>query len=1186
MPTNQSTYYYNNGQRVPLQVVPTAYAVRYRPGRRSSDPSLPVRAQRFLREDSRHRGFLPRYNLQIYQVTPQSDRMTESEDAAEKAVRAEVRFLNSTKAVAYATPAYRRNVESEQPMFVTNRFIVQLKEDVPPPAADGPLQELNAAYQVRTVRQLAFGDRLYLLEATTLNEELDVVAIANAYYESGIVRFAEPDFITERAWKGMTRLAPTSTQPISRPTSPPLSPSMPLDRSAPSVPTAGNERVSQSLRQWHLATAKVLDAWSMTRGHADINIAVLDDGVDIAHPEFTDKLTTEYDFDGLTADGTPKAATDNHGTACASVAVARGRRAYGAAPDCSLIAVRTPRWLATSDEAEMFRWTADSGADVISCSWGPPDNSGPFNLFDATRTAIHYCVTAGRGGKGIPVFFAAGNGDEAVSGDGYAANSEVMAIAASTNEETRAPYSDFGPEIWVCAPSNGGTKAIFTADRQDDSGYNPAQGGPADDDDYFEGFGGTSSAAPLVAGIAGLVLAANPELTVREVKAILRDTADRIGDNTSYDNQGHSTLYGYGRVNAHAAVTRAREMRNGGGGSSNGDSGTPSIRSRSDSIMRTGSPPRFDVNRAGRNLYAVEVATRAELFDASAPAHESARNDSNFYGSWQDTALLSMPTYTLPNAVWNRLKSADRLYYRAHFADDNDWSNYAVTTSDSHAAQAPSLRITAAGSSDGDRADEPSIRSRRERVERTGRAPRFDVDRAGRNLYAVEVTTRAALFDASAHEDERNQDNFYGSWEDTALLSAPTYTLPDVVWQWLKHADQLYYRAHFADDQDWSNYTVTIRDNEADRAPAIAITGAAPGPGDGSSQRTVTYPSGATFDVITEPEDAVDYSDPVADGVVPLIDIQGRRDEQLSANFKVSEFAATDGARYARISPDLIAQLQRLRERVGAGIVVNSGYRHPALNADVEGADRSQHMAGRAADIHSGAVTPQELARLALAEVGCDIGIGLGQNIIHIDLRERSASWAYDGAAMSEREFDRWVQERCRDREGSNRSRSEVTVRTAPAISGPESYPANAEPPRFRVEPGQNRFFAVEVATHWRLFDRDSSERERTPDTFYASWHDGMQEAAGFTIFQLPTDAWDHLRTAGRLYYRLLTASTPTRDWPNYQASTTDEEAGEAPWIRLTGERVEHLPFTTQPLTIETPGQATRAETKRWLRND
>jgi subtilisin family serine protease len=78
---------------------------------------------------------------------------------------------------------------------------------------------------------------------------------------------------------------------------------------------------------------------------------------------------------------------------------------------------------------------------------------------------------------------------------------------------------------------------------------------------YTDGFGGTSSATPLVAGIIGLMLSINPDLTEKEVRAILMRTAEKIGDKNSYKpdpetGNSHSELYGYGRVKSECISCR------------------------------------------------------------------------------------------------------------------------------------------------------------------------------------------------------------------------------------------------------------------------------------------------------------------------------------------------------------------------------------------------------------------------------------------------------------------------------------------------------------------------------------------------------------------------------------------------------------------------------------------------------
>ena len=130
-----------------------------------------------------------------------------------------------------------------------------------------------------------------------------------------------------------------------------------------------------------------------------------------------------------------------------------------------------------------------------------------------------------------------------------AAFPQVISVGASTNFDCRAAYSQFGPELDLLAPSSGGglTDAVVTTDRTGSAGY--AAG------DYFSDFGGTSSAAPLAAGVAGLVLSRNPGLTSAKVREILERSADKVNPGlAAYDASGHSDRYGYGRIDAQRAL--------------------------------------------------------------------------------------------------------------------------------------------------------------------------------------------------------------------------------------------------------------------------------------------------------------------------------------------------------------------------------------------------------------------------------------------------------------------------------------------------------------------------------------------------------------------------------------------------------------------------------------------------------
>jgi subtilisin family serine protease len=129
------------------------------------------------------------------------------------------------------------------------------------------------------------------------------------------------------------------------------------------------------------------------------------------------------------------------------------------------------------------------------------------------------------------------------TGVGYpAAHPESIAVGASSNYDCRSYYSQFGPEISVVAPSNSGwlNLGIDTTDRTGSDGYDPSN--------YTSGFGGTSSASPLAAGVAGLILSRNPSLTLAQVRSTLQNGADKVGSEPYVS--GRNNRYGYGRVNA------------------------------------------------------------------------------------------------------------------------------------------------------------------------------------------------------------------------------------------------------------------------------------------------------------------------------------------------------------------------------------------------------------------------------------------------------------------------------------------------------------------------------------------------------------------------------------------------------------------------------------------------------------
>ena len=133
-------------------------------------------------------------------------------------------------------------------------------------------------------------------------------------------------------------------------------------------------------------------------------------------------------------------------------------------------------------------------------------------------------------------------------------------MGASTDQAKLASYSNVGKELAFVAPSSGGLRGIYTTDvSYANRGFNigKVSAGGADGL-HTNDFGGTSSATPLAAGVAALVLSVRPDLTRAQVREAMTTTCDRIG--AGYDANGHSNKFGYGRVDAARAVQAAKDM--------------------------------------------------------------------------------------------------------------------------------------------------------------------------------------------------------------------------------------------------------------------------------------------------------------------------------------------------------------------------------------------------------------------------------------------------------------------------------------------------------------------------------------------------------------------------------------------------------------------------------------------------
>ncbi len=338
--------------------------------------------------------------------------------------------------------------------------------------------------------------------------------------------------------------------------------------------------------QWHLRNVgtrggtagidlNITTAWDTVRG-AGVKIGIVDDGLDILHPDLAANVdaTASHDFNDGDADPSPSTAADIHGTSVAGLAAARANNASGGsgvAPESTLAGLRLLGGPQTdAGDAAAFAWRNDIIA-IKSNSWGPDDDGatlgGPGTLASA---ALQSAVATGRGGKGTVFCWAGGNGGTGDNSnfDGYANSPYVLTFGAITDAGTQAPYSESGANLTASVPSDGGAQLITTTDVRALAGYNNGHtAGNFPDGDFTNDFGGTSAAAPLASGIAALVLQTNPALGWRDVQEILiRSARKNAPTDSDWANNGagihFNHKFGAGLLDATAAVTLATDWVN------------------------------------------------------------------------------------------------------------------------------------------------------------------------------------------------------------------------------------------------------------------------------------------------------------------------------------------------------------------------------------------------------------------------------------------------------------------------------------------------------------------------------------------------------------------------------------------------------------------------------------------------
>lgn len=516
----EGDYYIVDGQRVALPRSPVYEAVEVKPGRMAAFSAAAGRNPGVTVEPA---PILQRYDVVL---------LRKKESATPGAFGAGMGALRADASVESTVPVYKLGGIDQ---VLVNEFLVQFKADTTKSAAETYLRNQGAEVVVSpgnianryTIR---FPDK-------SSREALKVV---NDMTNDAPVQFAEPNFIRlvpKRPLPGTP--APQSTGgPGAAAASPGVGPAAPV---VPNDTVFGTQWALRNNGSPGVAGADInaTSGWEISKGSNQVTIAILDEGVDVNHPDLQSKIVTPYDATDGDNDQQPKD-WDGHGTSCAGIAAAVSNNGVGVA-GVSWEARIMPVRIAYSDHAggpwltsnaiieDAIRTAVDRGAKVLSNSWGGGSPSSAINA------GFDYAIANNR-----VVVVAAGNDDGPVSYPATLSTSRTLIAVSATNEWDQLKTltsqdgenwwgSNFGPQINVSAPG----VHIQTTDIHGAAGYTNG--------DYVSNFNGTSSATPLVAGAAAVVLAVAPMATTAQVRQWLQ-TGDDLGP-PGFDNQfGHARL--------------------------------------------------------------------------------------------------------------------------------------------------------------------------------------------------------------------------------------------------------------------------------------------------------------------------------------------------------------------------------------------------------------------------------------------------------------------------------------------------------------------------------------------------------------------------------------------------------------------------------------------------------------------
>jgi subtilisin family serine protease len=274
--------------------------------------------------------------------------------------------------------------------------------------------------------------------------------------------------------------------------------------------------------QWHLSKISAPEGWNINTGSNDVPIAIIDSGVDPMHPDLSSKLLQGYNFLG---DNTDTHDVLGHGTAVAGSAAALTNNYTGIAgvawnnPIMPLVVLNSGNYATYSDIASAITYAADKGIKVINISIGGSSSSSTL------QNAVNYAWN-----KGVVIVASAMNNSSSTPYYPAACN-DVVAVSATTKDDTLASFSSYGNWVDISAPG----VSILTTNN----------GGS------YGSWSGTSFSSPISAGLAALIMSANPSLTNQQAVDIIKNNVDDLGAS------GFDPSYGWGRINVYRSLLGA-----------------------------------------------------------------------------------------------------------------------------------------------------------------------------------------------------------------------------------------------------------------------------------------------------------------------------------------------------------------------------------------------------------------------------------------------------------------------------------------------------------------------------------------------------------------------------------------------------------------------------------------------------